>query len=129
MTKPLYKVLSAELWRAAESEGEFRGAGIDLQDGFIHLSSADQVVETVLLHFAGQTEQRTRVTHFQHASFDQLRGLRPQLQQSQQVGHRRPGTPNGFGRRLMCHLELAYQATQRAGLFQGIEVFPLDVLD
>ena len=54
MTQPLYKVVSAEVWRRAEAEGLFRGAGIDLQDGFIHLSSPDQVVETVEKHFAGQ---------------------------------------------------------------------------
>ena len=56
MSEPLYKVLSADLWQQAEAEGEFRGAGIDLQDGFIHLSAPDQVKETVAKHFAGQGE-------------------------------------------------------------------------
>ena len=54
MKQPLYKVLPAEIWRSAEEEGCFRGAGIDFQDGFIHLSSADQVFETVTRHFADQ---------------------------------------------------------------------------
>ena len=54
MNKSLYKVLPAAVWRAAETVGCFRGTGIDLQDGFIHLSSADQVVETVSKHFADQ---------------------------------------------------------------------------
>ena len=54
LNKPLYKVVPAAIWRSAEAEGLFRGAGIDLQDGFIHLSGADQVVETVTKHFAGQ---------------------------------------------------------------------------
>ena len=54
MKKSLYKVLPAVIWRSAEAEGLFRGAGIDLQDGFIHLSGADQVVETVTKHFVGQ---------------------------------------------------------------------------
>jgi len=52
----LYKVVPAEVWRSAEQEGLFRGSGIDLQDGFIHLSAADQVVETVARHFAGQKD-------------------------------------------------------------------------
>lgn len=56
MNRSLYKVLSAEIWKAAESVGELQGTGIDLQDGFIHLSSADQVQETVALHFAGQSD-------------------------------------------------------------------------
>jgi uncharacterized protein (DUF952 family) len=54
--RPLYKVLARTLWEDAELAGEFIGAGIDLQDGFIHLSSADQVVETVQKHFAGQAD-------------------------------------------------------------------------
>jgi uncharacterized protein (DUF952 family) len=54
LNKSLYKVLPAVIWRSAQAEGLFRGAGIDLEDGFIHLSSADQVVETVTKHFADQ---------------------------------------------------------------------------
>lgn len=54
MNKSLYKVLPAVIWRSAEEEGLFRGVGIDIQDGFIHLSSADQVVETVAKHFVDQ---------------------------------------------------------------------------
>ena len=54
MANPLYKVVPSLVWKEAESTGFFRGAGIDLQDGFIHLSAPGQVVETVTLHFAGQ---------------------------------------------------------------------------
>lgn len=50
----LYKVISSDDWRAAETQGEFTGVGIDLDDGFIHLSSQSQVVETVGRYFAGQ---------------------------------------------------------------------------
>lgn len=49
----LYKVVPERIWREAESTGLFRGYGIDLQDGFIHLSARDQVVQTVEKHFAG----------------------------------------------------------------------------
>jgi uncharacterized protein (DUF952 family) len=53
MSSRLYKVLTGQEWQKAESEGVFRGSGIDLADGFIHLSSSEQVVETVRLHFGG----------------------------------------------------------------------------
>jgi uncharacterized protein (DUF952 family) len=49
----IYKICPAALWREAERNGEFRGAGIDLQDGFIHFSTAAQVAETAARHFAG----------------------------------------------------------------------------
>jgi uncharacterized protein (DUF952 family) len=56
MSKTIYKVLSRELWNAAEAAGQFEGAGIDLADGYIHFSTRDQVVETVEKHFAGQSD-------------------------------------------------------------------------
>jgi uncharacterized protein (DUF952 family) len=52
----VYKIISATLWEAAEQEGVFRGAGVDLADGFIHLSSAAQAPETAARHFAGQRD-------------------------------------------------------------------------
>ncbi len=42
------------MWREAERSGVFRGAAIDLRDGYIHFSTAAQAVETAALHFAGQ---------------------------------------------------------------------------
>ncbi len=50
----IYKIASAKLWREAESQGRFTGAPIDLADGFIHFSTAEQARETVALHFKGQ---------------------------------------------------------------------------
>jgi uncharacterized protein (DUF952 family) len=50
----IYKIASAELWRDAEEKGSFVGAPIDLTDGFIHFSTAEQLRETVALHFKGQ---------------------------------------------------------------------------
>ena len=32
----------------------FKGAGIDINDGFIHFSTAQQAAETAAKHFAGQ---------------------------------------------------------------------------
>jgi uncharacterized protein (DUF952 family) len=49
----VYKICPAQMWREAEVEGIFRGAGIDLADGFIHFSTAGTVKETGERHFAG----------------------------------------------------------------------------
>ncbi|HVZ51565.1 MAG TPA: DUF952 domain-containing protein [Pseudolabrys sp.] len=52
----LYKILPAPLWREAERAGRFRGSPVDLQDGFIHFSTAEQAEETAHKHFAGQDD-------------------------------------------------------------------------
>lgn len=54
MSDVIYKICDAEEWRRAEEAGEFAGAAIDLQDGYIHFSSATQVAETAAKHFAGR---------------------------------------------------------------------------
>lgn len=50
----IYKICDAALWRQAERESVFRGAAIDLTDGYIHFSFAHQVAETAAKHFTGQ---------------------------------------------------------------------------
>ena len=52
--KTIYKICDAAAWQAAERAGEFVGAPVDLADGYIHFSTADQVEETAAKHFAGQ---------------------------------------------------------------------------
>lgn len=54
MSQTVYKIVPQELWRAACAEGVFKGAAIDLQDGYIHFSTAQQARETARRHFAGQ---------------------------------------------------------------------------
>lgn len=54
LTPTLYKIVTETLWRDARQSGVFRGAAIDLKDGFIHFSTASQAVQTAALHFAGQ---------------------------------------------------------------------------
>ncbi|MFL5050857.1 MAG: DUF952 domain-containing protein [Xanthobacteraceae bacterium] len=49
----IYKVSPADLWREAERIGAFRGSPADRRDGFIHFSTAAQVVETAEKHFSG----------------------------------------------------------------------------
>jgi uncharacterized protein (DUF952 family) len=53
-SRTIYKICDAAAWRAAERAGEFAGAPVDLADGYIHFSTADQVAETAAKHFAGQ---------------------------------------------------------------------------
>lgn len=50
-----YKVLTADQMRALEADA-FAGAPVDLADGYIHLSTAEQLTETVDKHFAGQSD-------------------------------------------------------------------------
>ncbi|MBC8351792.1 MAG: DUF952 domain-containing protein [Planctomycetes bacterium] len=56
MEDRIYKVLSRQLWSDSEKAGVLRGAPIDLKDGFIHFSTASQVVETVAKHFADKDD-------------------------------------------------------------------------
>jgi uncharacterized protein (DUF952 family) len=49
-----YKILTPPQFAALRA-GHFHGAPIDQTDGYIHLSTAAQVTETVTKHFAGQT--------------------------------------------------------------------------
>ena len=51
-----YKILTAEQWAQWQASGTFAGAPVDLADGYVHLSTADQVTETVDKHFAGQVD-------------------------------------------------------------------------
>jgi uncharacterized protein (DUF952 family) len=55
MSGSAFKILTGPEWTALERDGVFRGAPIDMQDGFIHLSTAEQLEEALTLHFADQT--------------------------------------------------------------------------
>ncbi len=50
----IYKIIGREEWAVAEAAGVFNGAAIDLQDGYIHFSTAAQAPETAALHFTGE---------------------------------------------------------------------------
>ncbi|WP_375422681.1 DUF952 domain-containing protein [uncultured Sphingomonas sp.] len=51
-----YKVLTAEEMATLERDGSFAGAPVDLADGYMHLSTCEQLTETVNKHFAGQDD-------------------------------------------------------------------------
>src|SRR3546814_11737179 len=52
------KILTAQQWAEFERERVFRGAPVDVADGYIHLSTADQLDGTLARHFAGQGDLR-----------------------------------------------------------------------
>jgi uncharacterized protein (DUF952 family) len=52
----IYKICTASEWREAERSGAYRGSAVDLKDGFIHFSTAEQAAETASKWFAGQRD-------------------------------------------------------------------------
>ena len=51
----IYKILRGPEWTAFRAAGVTRGAPVDLADGFIHLSTAEQLPVTAAKHFGGET--------------------------------------------------------------------------
>ena len=52
----IYKIFRRPEWDAFRTAGQTAGAPVDLADGFVHFSTASQVVETVAKWFAGQSD-------------------------------------------------------------------------
>jgi uncharacterized protein (DUF952 family) len=52
----LYRIVSAPDWQVAQEQRAFYGSADDRRDGFIHLSSLDQVRETAARHYAGRDD-------------------------------------------------------------------------
>jgi uncharacterized protein (DUF952 family) len=52
----IYKICTAAEWAEAEHAGVYRGSAVDLKDGFIHFSTAEQAAETAAKWFAGQRD-------------------------------------------------------------------------
>lgn len=50
----VYKIMGAADWAEARRTGVVPTADVDRRDGYIHLSTEDQVLETARLHFAGR---------------------------------------------------------------------------
>lgn len=53
-TNVAFKIFTADQWATFKRDGVFTGAPVDLADGYIHMSTADQLDETLAKHFAGQ---------------------------------------------------------------------------
>ncbi len=50
----IFHVCPRTAWAAAAATGRYDGSADDRRDGFIHFSTADQLVESVAKHRAGQ---------------------------------------------------------------------------
>ncbi|MDP2492946.1 DUF952 domain-containing protein [Shimia thalassica] len=50
----IFKIFRADEWAALRAKGETAGAPVDIADGFVHFSTADQAAETAAKHFAGE---------------------------------------------------------------------------
>ncbi len=49
----IYKIFRAEEWADLQAQGTSNGAPIDVADGYVHFSTAEQAAETATKHFAG----------------------------------------------------------------------------
>jgi uncharacterized protein (DUF952 family) len=56
MKRFVYKVATRADWEAACKIGRFSGSADDRRDGYIHLSTAEQLDGTLAKHFAGQSD-------------------------------------------------------------------------
>jgi uncharacterized protein (DUF952 family) len=54
MTQMIYHMCRSEEWTTAKAAGIYHGSSQDLADGFIHFSTADQIVESARKHRSGQ---------------------------------------------------------------------------
>lgn len=52
----IYKILPRSAWTQAQAAGVFEGSPVDLDDGYIHFSTAAQAQETARRHFVGQAD-------------------------------------------------------------------------
>lgn len=51
----IYKIFRPAEWARLVQDGETPGAPVDVADGFVHFSTAAQLLETAERHFAGET--------------------------------------------------------------------------
>jgi len=56
MSRFLYHLARGAEWREAEVSGTYRGSADDRRDGFLHFSTAEQVVESARRHRAGESD-------------------------------------------------------------------------
>jgi len=50
-----FKIIDAAEWERARAKEVYRGSEVDMADGFIHLSTAEQLPGTARKHYAGRT--------------------------------------------------------------------------
>ena len=56
MVSTIYHLCRRDEWLAAKAKGSYHGSSQDAADGFMHFSTAAQVVESAARHRAGQQD-------------------------------------------------------------------------
>lgn len=54
MMETAYKLVDRREWETARASGTYDGSAVDRADGYIHMSTADQLAETARRHYAGR---------------------------------------------------------------------------
>ena len=54
MTDVAYKLVDGGEWAEARTAGAYGGSAVDRADGYIHMSTADQLAETARRHYRGR---------------------------------------------------------------------------
>jgi uncharacterized protein (DUF952 family) len=54
MKNKVYKVFTESEWKVFQKTGQFKGSKDDIRDGFIHLSTKEQVAGVIERFFAGK---------------------------------------------------------------------------
>ena len=54
MKDKVYKIFTESEWKDFQEAGQFKGSADDLRDGFIHLSTEEQVDGVIEKYFSGQ---------------------------------------------------------------------------
>lgn len=55
-TDYIYKIATRQVVAESRAAGTFTGMAVDLADGYLHFSTAEQLPETLRLHFRGKSE-------------------------------------------------------------------------
>ncbi|NJC40258.1 uncharacterized protein (DUF952 family) [Brevundimonas alba] len=55
MSPVAYKLVDGAAWERARVAGVYEGSEVDHADGYIHMSTAEQLAETARRHYAGRT--------------------------------------------------------------------------
>lgn len=56
MSDTAYKIADAAEWRVARAAGAYDGSSVDRADGYIHMSTAEQLAETARRHYGGRRD-------------------------------------------------------------------------
>ena len=72
--KYIFKILDKEEWTKAKNSGVYSGSSKDLEDGYIHFSEEDQVLETLKKYFSKQNDLillKVHTLHLDHLLWEQ----------------------------------------------------------